>query len=128
MRLFILILFLVSNYSFAQVKYGERITSKFFEKKVWNSFEETYEFETNGWYTMSILPQEDYYMVSFNGEESSKVWWEYSKQNEYGNDVYFIENGNKIIFDYDDQEIILYSDSDGSRYKTLVVFSKLEVD
>jgi hypothetical protein len=121
-RLFILILFLVSNYSFAQVKYGERITSKFFEKKVWNSFEETYEFETNGWYTMSILPQEDYYMVSFNGEESSKVWWEYSKQNEYGNDVYFIENGNKIIFDYDDQEIILYSDSDGSRYKTLVVF------
>jgi hypothetical protein len=127
-RLFILILFLVSNYSFAQVKYGERITSKFFEKKVWNSFEETYEFETNGWYTMSILPQEDYYMVSFNGEESSKVWWEYSKQNEYGNDVYFIENGNKIIFDYDDQEIILYSDSDGSRYKTLVVFSKLEVD
>ena len=128
MRLFILILFLVSNYSFAQVKYGERITSKFFEKKVWNSFEETYEFETNGWYTMSILPQEDYYMVSFNGEESSKVWWEYSKQNESGNDVYFIENGNKIIFDYDDQEIILYSDSDGSRYKTLVVFSKLEVD
>lgn len=127
MRLLIFLLFIVSNYSFAQVKYGEQITSKFFEKKVWNSNSDTYEFETNGWYTMSILPQEDYYLVSFNGEEASKVWWEYSKQNEYGNDVYFIENGNKIIFDYDDQEIILFSDSDGSRYQTLVIFSKLEV-
>lgn len=129
MRLFILFLVFISNYSLAQVKYGEEIRSKYFETYVWSYSNDKYEYESGNWLSMRILPESDYYLVQFEDEEISKVWWEFSKRNDNENDTYITEAGNKLLFHYELQEIWLYSEPDQSkRYKSLIVFSKLEVD
>ena len=87
--------------------------------------------EQENWFEATLTPFEDYYLIEMeNDGDVEKIWWEYEKE-DFGvdSDSYYTEDGRKIIFNYDEQEIWFYYEysENEDRYYKLLILSKLEI-
>tara|TARA_B100001758_G_C18398892_1_gene607695 strand:- start:1770 stop:2213 length:444 start_codon:yes stop_codon:yes gene_type:complete len=124
------VLLISSSFAFAQVNYDKYIVSKYYETKTWDYKKNTFETTESGWSEVSMYPHNEYYLIIVEGE-TSKIWWEYSSEatNDEGNafgDIYFTEDGRKVVFNYDAQEIWFYNEVKDGKYSSVTALSKIE--
>ena len=114
---------LLSILVFSQVEDGT-LNSRYLEVQKWNGYE--MESTYKGFMNNYIYFNYDYYIISLDGEEPSKVYWEYieTKNNMAS---YRLENGGIVIFSFDDPQMLsFYFDynSSQSRHETKYYFTK----
>ena len=124
-----LLTILFCAFSYSQVKYDQIIKSKYVAFYEWSYSKDTYLETGADWLDMTLDPNKDYYKIEIgNDGDVEKVWWEYQGKEEGDDgDDYYTEDGRKIYFNYEKQEIWFFYDYNQSknRYESLMVASKL---
>ena len=120
----------------SQVDIDNLILAKHADFYEYDSFQDDYinQTDTSGWLDVKISPNVDYYIIEINNDgEEQKIWWEYSNEIIDGFepdsfDVYYTEDGRKVIFNYSDQEIYFYYDYSEihEQYLNFMALSKIE--
>ena len=122
-KLLLVLGLLVSTLSFSQVEDGT-LTSKYAKMTKWNgSIDEVI---LDDFVTTQIYFNIDYYLISIDGEESSKIYWEYIKT-EDNMATYKTEGGAIAVFSFTDPQFIgFFSDYNDLRglHDTSVYFTK----
>ena len=118
--------FLVSTFSFSQVDDGT-IVSRYMELYKYNTYTDKFEKSSEDWVNTMIDFHKDYYRIIIEDGEVSKVYWEFSKRDEDGQDIYYTETEQKFIINYDEQEIRFYSDYNENEeiYTQIIILSKI---
>jgi hypothetical protein len=129
---FLLIAFLASS----QVDSNRLIVTKYADFYDYNRSKKEYVHNNadSGWLDINIKPEKDYYLIEIDNDgEESKVWWEHSDEKVDSfdadeHDIYYTEDGRKVIFWYNDQEIYFYGNYSESlgRYLDLMKLTKIE--
>ena len=120
----------------SQVDIDNLILAKYADFYEYDSFQDDYinQTDTSGWLDVKISPNVDYYIIEINNDgEEQKIWWEYTNEIIDGFepdsfDVYYTEDGRKVIFNYSDQEIYFYYDYSEihEQYLNFMALSKIE--
>tara|TARA_B100001250_G_scaffold156110_1_gene134167 strand:+ start:415 stop:855 length:441 start_codon:yes stop_codon:yes gene_type:complete len=124
----LIFLFSVSLIS-AQINYDQTIISNYVEFAKFNTESMEFVTEEEGEVEFVFSPEEDYYIFD-SGEEKIQINWTYYKEeSEDGMDTYGSEAGEKIVFNYEDQSIWIFTEYDESinYYTDLMILSKLAV-
>jgi hypothetical protein len=114
---------IVSLLSFSQVEDGT-LTSKYAKMTEWNGYTDEVVYED--FVTTYIYFNIDYYVISVDGEEPAKVYWEYLKT-EDNMSTYKTEGGSIAVFSFTDPQFIgFFSDYNSSRglHNEAVYFTK----
>jgi len=116
----------ISTLSFSQVE-SQTIVSRYMEFYEYNSYSKELEKINSEWIETVMEFHDDYYYISFDGGDRSKVYWEFIERDEDGDDIYSTQNECKFIFNYNDQEIYFSSeyDEDIELYTEIIVLSKI---
>ena len=70
---------------------------------------------------------DDYYFISIDNGDIGKVYWEFDRRTEDGQDIYYTETGYKFLFDYDEQKIYFWSEYSDYKeiYTKVLILSKI---
>ena len=121
---------LVSLNLLSQVNTDEYINAKYVQFFEWDKIEKNYVLDYGDWMNTTLSPYDDYYLFEIDNDgDVDKVWWEYEEEEyEFDSASYYTEDGRKIIFNFDSQEIWVYHDyyKREDRYYKLMILSKLE--
>ena len=121
-------LFSVSSIS-AQINYDQKIISNYVEFAKFDAESMEYMTEEEGDIEVVFSPEEDYYIFDTGEEKIQANWTYYKEESEDGMDTYGSEVGEKIVFNYEDQAIWIFTEYDESinYYTDLMILSKLTV-
>tara|TARA_B110000116_G_C16486582_1_gene424963 strand:- start:274 stop:666 length:393 start_codon:yes stop_codon:yes gene_type:complete len=122
-NLLIILGIFISTLSFSQVENGT-LTSNYAKMTEWNGYKDKVTFDD--FVTTYIYFNIDYYVISIDGEDPEKIYWEYLKT-EDNMATYKTEGGAIAVFSFDSPQIIgFYSDYDAStgEFGKIVTFSK----
>ena len=117
-------LLFITQFCFSQIEKGTYIGKHISHEELVNGYYEVNE-EDSGWVEVEFFFESDYYTYDF-GDQLYKIWYEYDEEDEDGNDRYIEEGGELLVIDYENQEIIRYSDVKNGYYQYRVVISKIE--
>jgi len=126
----ILIFFFFSFFSFSQIESGN-YTSKYIEHYDYNYSQDTYLLtgEDGGWLNINWYFTEEYYSMFAEGD-NFKYWYEYEGTRDFDGsicDAYNIEDGRLLLVDYDNNQLIFFTDLDKNNiYQTMSIASKIE--
>ena len=133
MKKFIL-LFILSQIGFSQIEGGHYI-SKYIEHHVLEG--DSYKPDPSnsaGWLDCEFFfdPKQQYFEYACGDDDAVKIWYEYEGKEKIGGvmcDVYWDQDGDKLVIDYDNNEIgYFYNLNSANYYKNLQVWSKIEKD
>ena len=125
-KILIILGIFISTLSFSQVE-NQTIISRYMELYEYNSYSGEFDIVEESWVETVMEFHDDYYIVSIDGGDPSRVYWEFVESDEDGDDIYSTEDGFQFIFNYDDQEIYFSSeyDEDIELYTEIIVLSKI---
>jgi len=119
-------------YTHAQVE-SLPVLSKYFESYTLDYTSDEYQSNEDGqWIDIYFTPYTDYILIEIDAEgfEKEKLWWEYLPESSDDiSDSYRTEDGELIVFDYEDQVLLWYYDYNEKfdRYESLDIVSKIEI-
>ena len=125
---YLVFLFSISLIS-AQINYDQKIISNYVEFAKFDTASMDFLTEEEGDVEFIFSPEEDYYIFD-SGEEKIQInWTYYQEESEDRMDTYGSEAGEKIVFNYEDQAIWIFTEYDESinYYTDLMILSKLTV-
>ena len=131
MKKILLVLGLVvsSLISTAQVEQCD-IVGRYTENYEWSESEGRYLTTSTGWNDISFTIRDDFYIVTIEGMDSYKIWWNFdpvlTEKSKEPCEVYFTKDGRKVIFRYEHQDIVFFSDwsDELGRYTGCTIISK----
>ena len=124
-----IILILFPILSFSQLDYNKYITSNYVEKMFWNSENNHYQINEQMYRRCVVHPENQHYSYNFNyGESEGLIEWEFMGKDELNMDKYINSNGEKIIINYDEKEIWIFSNYDEkiNKYNNIEVLSNIQ--
>ena len=127
-KLFYFILICSISCIYAQVDYETKIASNYIQFATFDSEVNDFRIDTEREQECVLSPDQEYYVFSCGGEEV-KVGWEYQEElSEGGMDTYVSEAAEKIVFNYDSQQIWFFTDWDntGGYYKEVMILAQLQ--
>ena len=125
----LIIILLFPMFSFSQFDYNEYVTSNYIEKMKWDTNQNYYQVDGQMYRRYVLYPEIDHYSYIFNyGESEGRFDWEFMGKDDLNMDKYINSNGEKIIVNYDEKEIWIFSNFDKqiNRYKNIKVLSNIE--
>ena len=106
----LIITIIIPLLSFSQLDYTNYITSNYVEEMEWNSKTNQYDVKEQMFKKVELFPEKKYYSYKINyGQTEQYFYWEFLGKDELNMDVYFNNIGEKIIFDYENNEIWFFS-------------------
>ena len=126
----LLFLTIIPLFTFSQVNTEVIIKSKYVQFYDWSEMQDDYILTDESWLDMTLDPYQDYYLVEIEDDgEIDKIWWEHYDQDlGFSGDSYFTEDGRKVVFNYDSQEIWFFYELNESidQYDKLMIISKID--
>ena len=125
----LIIILLFPMFSFSQFDYNEYVTSNYIEKMKWDTSQNYYHVDDQMYRRYVLYPEIDHYSYIFNyGEAEGRFDWEFMGKDDLNMDKYINSNGEKIIVNYDEKEIWIFSNFDEqiNRFRDIKVLSNIE--
>ena len=124
--LFTVLGLLIATISFSQVR-NQTIISRYMELWELNSYSDKFEKTAEDWTRTEMQFHDDYYFISIDNGDIGKVYWEFDRRTEDGQDIYYTETGYKFLFDYDEQKIYFWSEYSDYKeiYTKVLILSKI---
>tara|TARA_B100000900_G_C20568598_1_gene712202 strand:+ start:462 stop:893 length:432 start_codon:yes stop_codon:yes gene_type:complete len=125
----LIIILLFPMFSFSQFDYNEYVTSNYIEKMKWDTNQNYYNVDDQMYRRYVLYPEIDHYSYVFNyGESEGRFDWEFMGKDDLNMDKYINSNGEKIIVNYDEKEIWIFSNFDEqiNRFRDIKVLSNIE--
>jgi len=128
-KLFYLILLTSSiSHLSAQVDYNTKIVSNYLQFATFDPDASDYRIDSEAEQECVLSPEPEYYIFDCGAEEV-KVGWEYQQElSEEGMDTYVSLAGEKIVFNYDVQQIWFFTDWNGTGgyYNEVMILAQIE--
>ena len=125
---YILFIFSIASLS-AQVDYSKKFISKKFQLATLNYDDNNYYFDGDAAdLEIQLVPEENYYLVTVEGEDEEKVAWEYVQSNDSVM-IYQDVDNNRLDFDLKSGQILIYGEYNETTefYDGVMILSELEV-
>tara|TARA_B100000902_G_C27238615_1_gene878776 strand:+ start:1015 stop:1452 length:438 start_codon:yes stop_codon:yes gene_type:complete len=125
---FLLFIFSIASLS-AQIDYSKKLISKKFQTATLNYDDNQYYFDNDAVYIeIQLVPEENYYLVSFDGKEEEKIAWEYVQSKESVM-IYQDEDNTRLDFDLKSGQILVYDEYNETTgfYENVMILSELEI-
>jgi len=125
---YILFIFSIASLS-AQVDYSKKFISKKFQLATLNYDDNNYYFDGDAAdLEIELVPEENYYLVTVEGEDEERVAWEYLQSNESVM-IYQDADNNRLDFDLKSGQILIYGEYNETTqfYDGVMILSDLEV-
>ena len=125
----LIIILLFPMFSFSQFDYNEYVTSNYIEKMKWDTNQNYYQVDDQMYRRYVLYPEIDHYSYIFNyGESEGRFDWEFMGKDDLNMDKYINSNGEKIIVNYDEKEIWIFSNFDKkiNKHRNIKVLSNIE--